>query len=108
MMMSSTRTILTSGCKQLINAPNVGRAFIARRGYHENIVEHYENPRNVGSLDKNDASVGTVRKQIIAEGMFRETIPSDSYSFLYCLALLSTGSCGSSRLWRCNEVANPC
>ena len=32
----------------------------ARRGYHENIVEHYENPRNVGSLDKDDASVGTV------------------------------------------------
>ena len=31
------------------------------RSYHENIVEHYENPRNVGSLDKNDESVGTVR-----------------------------------------------
>ena len=29
------------------------------RSYHENIVEHYENPRNVGSLDKNDESVGT-------------------------------------------------
>mmetsp|Transcript_19486 Transcript_19486/g.29009 ORF Transcript_19486/g.29009 Transcript_19486/m.29009 type:complete len:159 (-) Transcript_19486:749-1225(-) len=29
------------------------------RGYHENIVEHYENPRNVGSLNKNDTSVGT-------------------------------------------------
>jgi NifU-like protein involved in Fe-S cluster formation len=23
-------------------------------------VEHYENPRNVGSLDKNDDNVGTV------------------------------------------------
>ena len=33
----------------------------AARGYHDNIVEHYENPRNVGSLDKNDKSVGTVR-----------------------------------------------
>jgi hypothetical protein len=31
------------------------------RSYHENIVEHYENPRNVGSLDKNELSVGTVR-----------------------------------------------
>mmetsp|Transcript_19970 Transcript_19970/g.26178 ORF Transcript_19970/g.26178 Transcript_19970/m.26178 type:complete len:161 (-) Transcript_19970:225-707(-) len=31
----------------------------ARRGYHENIVEHYENPRNVGSFDKNDENVGT-------------------------------------------------
>ncbi|EDW66785.1 iron-sulfur cluster assembly scaffold protein IscU [Drosophila virilis] len=27
--------------------------------YHENVVEHYENPRNVGSLDKKDVSVGT-------------------------------------------------
>jgi nitrogen fixation NifU-like protein len=33
---------------------------IAQRAYHENIVEHYENPRNVGSLDKNDDNVGTV------------------------------------------------
>mmetsp|Transcript_11701 Transcript_11701/g.13012 ORF Transcript_11701/g.13012 Transcript_11701/m.13012 type:complete len:190 (+) Transcript_11701:121-690(+) len=32
---------------------------ISKRGYHENIVEHYENPQNVGSLDKNDESVGT-------------------------------------------------
>jgi len=30
-----------------------------RRNYHENIVEHYENPRNVGSFDKNDEDVGT-------------------------------------------------
>ncbi len=30
-----------------------------RRLYHENVVEHYENPRNVGSLDKNDKNVGT-------------------------------------------------
>ena len=27
--------------------------------YHENVVEHYENPRNVGSMDKKDISVGT-------------------------------------------------
>jgi len=32
---------------------------IATRGYHENIVEHYENPQNVGSLDKNSNDVGT-------------------------------------------------
>jgi len=27
--------------------------------YHKNVLDHYENPRNVGSLDKDDKKVGT-------------------------------------------------
>lgn len=34
-------------------------AFVSRRAYHKNVVEHYERPRNVGSLDKADPDVGT-------------------------------------------------
>jgi Fe-S cluster assembly scaffold IscU len=37
-----------------------GSGFIlSKRAYHEKVVEHYNNPRNVGSFDKNDPSVGT-------------------------------------------------
>lgn len=32
---------------------------LAARAYHKNIVDHYEKPRNVGSLDKADPTVGT-------------------------------------------------
>ncbi|XP_031626365.1 uncharacterized protein LOC116342769 [Contarinia nasturtii] len=27
--------------------------------YHKNVLDHYENPRNVGSMDKADKNVGT-------------------------------------------------
>merc|ERR1711935_470431 len=35
------------------------RSVVPSRLYHERVIDHYENPRNVGSLDKNDKNVGT-------------------------------------------------
>ncbi|KAJ4840211.1 iron-binding protein [Turnera subulata] len=34
-------------------------AGVAPRLYHENVIDHFNNPRNVGSFDKNDPTVGT-------------------------------------------------
>jgi hypothetical protein len=34
-------------------------AGVAVRNYHERVIDHYENPRNVGSLDKSARNVGT-------------------------------------------------
>lgn len=34
------------------------RSPVIVRSYHENVIDHYENPRNVGSLDKNSKKVG--------------------------------------------------
>jgi nitrogen fixation NifU-like protein len=53
-MMLASRTLLRRSSLPLL----------AARSYHVNIVEHYENPRNVGSLDKSDESVGTVSRRI--------------------------------------------
>lgn len=32
---------------------------VAVAAYHPKVIDHYENPRNVGSLDKSDKNVGT-------------------------------------------------
>ena len=34
-------------------------ASVARRAYHPKVIDHYTNPRNVGSLDKKLENVGT-------------------------------------------------
>lgn len=52
-MLSSTSRFGSRALRRCI--PNAS----ASRYYHESIVEHYENPRNVGSMDKKDSSVGT-------------------------------------------------
>jgi hypothetical protein len=38
---------------------NRGTASILIANYHEKVIDHYENPRNVGSFDKKLTDVGT-------------------------------------------------
>jgi len=57
------RSITIASLARPIASParlNLGRAFAQPvRGYHEKVISHYERPRNVGSLPKNDVDVGT-------------------------------------------------
>ena len=39
--------------------PSKGLLQTTTASYHENVIDHYENPRNVGSLDKTKKNVGT-------------------------------------------------
>ncbi|GER27081.1 iron sulfur cluster assembly protein 1, partial [Striga asiatica] len=52
--------ILGQRLRNLRSTADGGAAAAAMwRMYHERVVDHYENPRNVGSFDKNDPNVGT-------------------------------------------------
>ena len=50
-----TQTLGFRAAKTTMFVPIQHRGF----AYHKNVLDHYENPRNVGSLDKKDPSVGT-------------------------------------------------
>lgn len=42
----------------ILRAPRIA-PLIATRAYHDKVLDHYSKPRNVGTLNKNDADVGT-------------------------------------------------
>ncbi|KAE9610077.1 hypothetical protein Lal_00006100 [Lupinus albus] len=46
--------------KKLLGTPTASSTVrVLPRFYHERVVDHYNNPRNVGSFDKKDPTVGT-------------------------------------------------
>ena len=65
--------------------------------YSEKVVEHYENPRNVGSFDKGDASVGTGMVGAPACGdVMKLQIKVDPRTGLIEDAKFKTYGCGSA------------
>lgn len=51
--------MLRSGVPALRAIRSTRQAPALARLYHEKVIDHYERPRNVGSLPKNDVDVGT-------------------------------------------------
>mmetsp|Transcript_2076 Transcript_2076/g.5461 ORF Transcript_2076/g.5461 Transcript_2076/m.5461 type:complete len:166 (-) Transcript_2076:290-787(-) len=47
------------GGSPLTCSSSAALASAAARGYHKTVVDHYENPRNVGAFKKGDVDVGT-------------------------------------------------
>lgn len=69
----------------------------ARRGYHERVVDHYSNPRNVGAFDKEDADVGTGLVGAPACGdVMKMQIRVDEASGKIVDACFKTFGCGSA------------
>ncbi|MBA0827326.1 hypothetical protein Gotur_031932 [Gossypium turneri] len=70
---------------------------ILPRLYHENVIDHYNNPRNVGSFDKNDSNVGTGLVGAPACGdVMKLQIKIDEESGKIVDACFKTFGCGSA------------
>ncbi|OMO59946.1 hypothetical protein CCACVL1_24515 [Corchorus capsularis] len=70
---------------------------ILPRLYHENVIDHYNNPRNVGSFDKNDPNVGTGLVGAPACGdVMKLQIKIDEKSGKIVDACFKTFGCGSA------------
>ncbi|XP_031499788.1 iron-sulfur cluster assembly protein 1-like [Nymphaea colorata] len=67
------------------------------RSYHERVVDHYNNPRNVGSFDKSDPAVGTGLVGAPACGdVMKLQIRVDEQSGRIVDACFKTFGCGSA------------
>ena len=55
----STARLAVRPCARAAAAAGSWVTPLHRRGYHADLIDHYENPRNVGKLDKKDPAVGT-------------------------------------------------
>ncbi|KAM0885329.1 hypothetical protein ACQ4PT_030413 [Festuca glaucescens] len=72
-------------------------AVAASRWYHERVVDHYSNPRNVGAFDKEDADVGTGLVGSPACGdVMKMQIRVDQASGRIVDACFKTFGCGSA------------
>ncbi|KAI1121177.1 NifU-like N terminal domain-containing protein [Nemania abortiva] len=56
---AARRAVTTSSPRIALRQTLSPVANVPRRSYHEKVLDHYNRPRNVGSMQKNDIDVGT-------------------------------------------------
>ncbi|GFP79918.1 iron-sulfur cluster assembly protein 1 [Phtheirospermum japonicum] len=89
------RPLITTILGQRLRSPVTATGL--RRMYHERVVDHYDNPRNVGSFDKNDPNVGTGLVGAPACGdVMKLQIRVDEESGKIVDACFKTFGCGSA------------
>eukprot|EP00030_Apusomonadida_sp_AF-17_P007334 a82_1328.p2 GENE.a82_1328~~a82_1328.p2 ORF type:complete len:169 (-),score=63.68 a82_1328:198-671(-) len=70
---------------------------VGRAAYHERVLDHYENPRNVGSLDRKAKNVGTGTVGAPACGdMMKFQVEVDPATGKIVQAVFKTFGCGSA------------
>ncbi|CAM6048283.1 unnamed protein product [Sphagnum compactum] len=81
----------------VLGQQTTGGLILLKRAYHEKVVDHYNNPRNVGSFDKNDPTVGTGLVGAPACGdVMKLQIKVDESSGEIVDACFKTFGCGSA------------
>lgn len=95
---------MRQGCKRLLGFTQSQSqsqlkvcSLAVTRQYHERVVDHYNNPRNVGSFDKNDPDVGTGLVGAPACGdVMKLQIKVDDKTGKIVDAVFKTFGCGSA------------
>lgn len=75
----------------------MGKPLGGSMAYNEKVIDHYENPRNVGSLDKSQSNVGTGMVGAPACGdVMKLQIEVDDATGVIKNAVFKTYGCGSA------------
>lgn len=78
-------------------SPNFAHQLVSRRHYHESVIEHFNNPRNVGKLDSSKKNVGSALVGKASCGdVIKLQIEVDEGTGLIKDAKFKTFGCGSA------------
>ena len=85
---------------------------VLTRFYHAKVIDHYERPRNVGSLPKTDVDVGTglypSPSPLPRLPLFLSALLYSCFISFCCLVDAVLGQCRCTGLRRRDEAPNPC